>query len=232
MLLQHLVVALLSMFQLVIAQPTATDQSSFIVEHYANDLFPHSKGNLSAWDVTVEFIGYNSSMQSWLTSINPAAGESDEYKAEMLLEVAYAKPFDQTDVDMVSDRESILAIVAGNTTTSLLKRQHETTFRVATAHAVAWTTCSTVLACLSGTTCTYSLDVGKAPRSKCQSKGGQNCCISWSTYHVRALFFQRTWTNCDQDVHDDGLYKASCEGYGSSTQGGDVCLSNRATGCT
>ena len=137
MLLQHLVVALLSMFQLVIAQPTATDQSSFIVEHYANDLFPHSKGNLSAWDVTVEFIGYNSSMQSWLTSINPAAGESDEYKAEMLLEVAYAKPFDQTDVDMVSDRESILAIVAGNTTTSLLKRQHETTFRVATAHAVA-----------------------------------------------------------------------------------------------
>lgn len=219
--------ALLSM--VAIAQPT-TDPS-FIVEHYANDLFPHSKGNLSAWDVSVEFVGYNSSIQSWLTSINPTVGESDEHKAEMLLEAAYAKPFDQTDMDMILDRESILAIVAGNTTSSL-DRRAEVTYRTATTHAVAWSVCSGAMSCLAGYSCSLSIDIGKAPRSKCQSQGGQNCCISWSTYSVRAGFFQRTWTNCNQEVRDEGMSKASCEGYGSSSQGGDVCLSNRGTGCT
>lgn len=218
--------ALLSMT--ATAQPTTG--SSFVVEHYANDLFPHSKGNLSAWDVSVEFIGYNSSMQSWLTSIDPTVGESDEQKAELLLGAAYARPFDQTDMDMVSDRESILAIVDGNM--SLLKRQQQTTFRTAAAHAVIWSTCSGAMSCIAGVTCGLSIDIGKAPRSKCQSQGGQNCCVSWSTYNVRAGFFQRTWTNCNEEVKDEGLTRASCEGYGSDSQGGDCCLSNRGTGCT
>ena len=222
--------ALLGVSQGVIAQPTGIDQSSFLVEHYANDLFPNSKGNLSAWDVSVEFIGYNSSMQTWLTSIDPTVGESDEQKAEMLLSAAYAKPFDQTDLDMTSDRESILAIVAGNAPS--LERRAEVTYRTASTHAIAWSVCSGAMSCIAGYSCSFSIDVGKAPRSKCQSQGGQNCCVSWSTYNVRAGFFQRTWTNCDQEVRDEGLKKASCEGHGSSSQGGDVCLSNRATGCT
>lgn len=228
MLLQSVVATLMGMSQFVTAQPTTG--SSFIVEHYANELFPHSKGNLSAWDVSVEFIGYNSSMQSWLTSIDPTVGESDEQKAELLLGAAYAKPFDQTDMDMVSDRESILAIVDGNT--SLLRRQQQTTFRTAATHAVVWGTCSAVMSCITGVTCGFSVDIGKAPRSKCQSQGGQNCCVSWSTYNVKAGFYQRTWTNCNAEVKDEGMTKASCEGYGSDSQGGDVCLSNRATGCT
>jgi hypothetical protein len=224
-----IVAALLSM--VTIAQPTANDHANFIVEHYASDLFPHSKGNLSAWDVSVELIGDKSSMRSWLTSIDPTVGDSDEQRAEMLLEAAYAKPFDQDDLDMTSDRESILAIVTGNDIPSLGKRA-EVTYRTATTHAVAWSVCSGAMSCISGYSCSFSIDVGKAPRSKCQSQGGQNCCVSWSTYNVRAGFFQRTWTNCNQEVHDENMSKASCEGHGSSSQGGDVCLSNRATGCT
>jgi len=217
----------------VAAQPvddSALSTSPFTVFHNAGDFFPHAKGNMSAYDLGVEFSGYNSSMKSWLTSIDPAVGATDEQKAEMLLSVAYAKPFDQTDEDMTNDRDELLATVAGNTTA--LAKRAEVTYRTASTHAVVWSVCSGAMSCIAGYSCTFNTDIGKAPRSKCQAQGGQNCCVSWSSYTVKVGFFQRTWTNCNSEVTDEGMTKASCEGHGSSSQGGDVCLSNRATGCT
>jgi hypothetical protein len=216
----------------------------------ATEIFPYTKTSLEAFDVDAEIIGYNPSTQDWLSNINPSAGHDDEMKARLLIGASYAKPFDLTDDDMAQDLDDLLAAIAGNTTQSIgvrhaaLKgsvsdarnnikaREGGTRYTVSTRHAVKWGTCSAVFSCLTGTTCSYKIDVGKAPRGKCESRGGQSCCVSWSTYHVRALFFQRTWTNCNQDVKDQGDAKASCEGYGGDANGGDVCLSNRASGCT
>ena len=211
-----------------IAQPV--NASSVTITHVASDHFPHAKGDLSPFDVDVDYVGYDATTQSWLTSLNPASGTSDEEKARIMTEAAYAKPFDANDPDMTTDVNSLLATVAGNATT--LGKRDGSSFQVATAHAVKWATCAGVLSCLSGTSCTFSLDVGKAPRSQCQSQGGSSCCISWSNYNIRAGFFSATWTTCNDEVTAQKRSTASCEGYGSSSQGGDVCLSNRANGCT
>lgn len=224
----------LSQFPGGLAQPTSpANATGFIITHAASDYFPHAKGDLTPYDVDVHYVGYDADTQSWLTALNPASGASDRHKAIMMTEAAYAKPFDETDPDMTDDVNSLLAAVAGNTTTSSLERRAAgSSFKVATAHAVKWTSCAGVLSCLSGTTCSFSLNVGKAPRSQCQSQGGSNCCISWSNYNIRAGFFSTTWTTCNSEVTAEKRSTASCEGYGSGSQGGDVCLSNRANGCT
>ena len=218
----------LSQIHSSVAQPV--NANSFTVTHVASDHFPHAKGDLSPFDVDVKYIGYNASIQSWLTGLNPASGTSDKEKAKMMTEAAYAKPFDANDPDMTADVNSLLATIAGNATT--LKKRDGSAFQVASAHAVKWATCAGVLSCISGNSCSFSLDIGKAPRSHCQQQGSSNCCVSWSNYNVRAGFFSTTWTSCNDEVKAQKKDTASCEGYGSSSQGGDVCLSNRSTGCT
>ncbi|KAJ7192362.1 hypothetical protein GGX14DRAFT_480238 [Mycena pura] len=172
-------------------------------------------------------------MESWLTSIDPHSGATDEDKAKALMSVAFAKPYDPADMDMASDVQALLDTVAGNSgnNTSKAADRRDSSFIVSNRHIVLWHTCAAVFSCLSGTSCSFNLTVSKAPRSQCQSQGGQNCCISWSTTTVQVGFFSTTWTACNQEVTDDGDTSASCEGK-STTQGGDVCLSNRATGCT
>lgn len=218
----------LSQIHSSIAQPV--NASSVTVTLAASDHFPHAKGDLSPFDVDVKYVGYNASTQSWLTSLNPASGASDEEKAMIMTEAAYAKPFDADDPDMTADVNSLLATIAGNATA--LEKRDGSSFKVVAGHAVKWAACAKVFGCLSGSTCTFTLNVGKAPRSQCQSQGGSNCCISWSDYNVRVGFFSTTWTTCNDEVTAQQMSTASCEGYGSSSQGGDVCLSNRANGCT
>ena len=215
----------LSRIPSAVAQPV--DASSFIITLLATDYFPNAKGDLSPFDVDVQFVGYNATTKSWLTGLDPASGSSDEEKAKLITAAAYAKPFDANDPDMTQDVDSLLAAVASNATTV----QKRDTFLVSTAHTVVWTDCSAFFACVSGTTCRFSLGIGQAPRSLCQENGSSNCCISWSTYSVAESFFSTTWTSCNAGVADSGYSSASCEGHGSSDQGGDVCLSNRATGC-
>lgn len=211
-----------------VAQPV--NSSDFIITHVATDYFPNAKSDLSRFDVDVRFVGYNPSTQSWLTGLDPASGNSDEEKAMMMTAAAYAKPFDANDPDMNEDVNSLLAAING--TATAVQKRDGSSFQVATAHAVKWATCAGVLSCLSGTTCTFSIAVGQAPRSQCVAQGTSTCCISWSDYNVRAGFFSITWTTCNSEVNAQKRSLASCEGYGSSAQGGDVCLSNRANGCT
>lgn len=218
----------LSQIPSCVAKPV--NASDFIITHVASDYFPHAKGDLSAFDVDVRYHGYNATTQSWLTSLNPASGTSDEEIAIMITEAAYAKPFNANDPDMTEDVKSLLAAIDGKT--PALERRDGSSFRTASAHAVKWASCAGVFSCLSGTTCSFSLDIGKAPRSDCVSQGGSNCCISWSSYNIRAGFFTTTWTTCNSEFNAEKRSTGSCEGYGSSSQGGDVCLSNRATGCT
>jgi hypothetical protein len=205
--------------------------SNFIITHTASDYFPHSKSDLTAFDVDVRYVNYPPATESWLTSLNPHTATTDSAKARMLTEAAYAKAYDDSDADMASDVALLLARVAGNVTETqgIAKRS---TFSTSAAHAVLWSACGTFFSCISGTTCTFDQQIGKAPRSHCEQQGGSNCYISWSTYNVRVGFFSTTWTACNNEVQAEGKTSASCEGYGSGDQGGDVCLSNRASGCT
>lgn len=212
----------------VVAQPV--NASNFIVKHTASDYFPNAKGDLSPFDVHAQFVGYSASTQSWLNGLNPASSNTDKDKAKMMTEVAYGKPFDDNDPDMTGDVNSLLAAIAGSST--VLQRRQASSFQVDTSHAVTWAPCANVYNCLTGMSCSFDLAVGKAPRSQCVKQGDSNCCISWSTYNVRVDFFASTWTTCNDEVTAQRLSQASCQGYGSSAQGGDVCLSNRATGCT
>ena len=205
----------------------------FIVSHQASDYFPHALGDTSPWDLAVRFTGYNASMESWLTGLDPGSGATDEDKAKILISAAYARPFDDANADMAADKEALLAAVGGKSPPDLSQRmeRRNSQYIVSLSHVVVWHACAAFFSCVSGATCSFSIDVGKAPRSQCESQGGQNCCISWSTYKVQAGFFSRTWTECDAEVGNEHLQSASCEGKGDNT-GGDVCLSNRATGCT
>ena len=233
---------LFGLCQLQSGNATPVNPSSFIITHSASDYFPNAKGDLSPFDVDVRYVGYNASTQAWLQSLDPASASSDLDKAKMVTEAAYAKPFDANDPDMTGDVNSLMAAVAGKPASlrprgddsifDNFEKRDGSKFQVASAHAVKWATCAGVLSCLSGTTCTFGLNIGKAPRSHCESRGGSNCCISWSDYNVRAGFFSTTWTTCNAEVKAQGKTSASCEGYGSAAQKGDVCLSNRADGCT
>ena len=204
---------------------------NFIITHKVSDYFPHAKSDLSRFNVDAQFMGYNATTQSWLTGLDPASGSSDQEKAQMIIAAAFAKPFDANDPDMTGDVNSLLAAVNGNATT-LHKRQPGSSFITGRGHAVTWGACASFFSCVSGTTCTFQLNIGSAPRSQCQAQGGSNCCISWSNYKVRVGFFTSTWTTCNDEFDAQQLTDGSCEGYGGDAQGGDVCLSNRAGGCT
>ena len=214
---------LLSISQIPSGVTQPVDNTSVIVSLTASDYFPHAKGDLSQFDVNVRYIGYDATTQAWLTGLNPASGTSDEEKAVLMTEAAYAKPFNESDLDMTGDVKDLLAAVAGKPA-ALEKRD---SYQVSTSHAVQWADCASYFACVSGTSCDFGLAIGQAPRSQCQ----QGCCISWSTYNVRQTFFSNTWTQCNAAVVNQGASLVSCEGHGTS-EGGDVCLSNRATGCT
>lgn len=215
------------------AAPEFRADGGIILQHKATDYFPHAIGDIGGWDVSTRFTGFNSSMESWLTSLDPHSVKSDEAKAEILISAAYAKPFNAKDYDMVADKEALLGAVAGEHPDKVAQRIEArfSQYIISKSHVVLWHACSSFFSCISGTTCQFSIDVGKAPRSQCQNQGGQTCCISWSTYKVQAGFFSRTWTNCNSEVNNDHLDKASCEGKADNT-GGDVCLSNRASGCS
>ena len=205
---------LLGFAQIPSSTAAPANHSSVTISHSASDHFPHAKSNMSKYDISAEFIGY------------------DAEKAQIMLSVAYAKPFDATDPDMIGDRNNMLSAVSGNITSSSISKRQGSEFVVNTSHAVVWGLCSGILSCLSGTTCTFNRAIDQAPRSTCVSAaGGQSCCLSWSAYNVEEAFFQTTWTSCNSEVEALGVTSASCQGYGFSSEGGDVCLSNRADGC-
>ncbi|KAE8328624.1 hypothetical protein BDV39DRAFT_173698 [Aspergillus sergii] len=217
--------------QSTLASPTvSTDSPNIIVIHRASDLFPEFEGDLSPFDVDVEYVGYEAETRAWLAALDPSSGNTDEEKAVFLTEAAYARKFDANDPDMVEDVHDLLAALGGNSTA--IEKRAGSRYTLSSRHAINWSKCAGILSCLSGATCRFNLDIGKAPRSRCESRGGSNCCISWSTYHVRAGFFSTTWTSCNSEVNAEHKSSVSCQGHGSSAQGGDVCLSNRANGCT
>ena len=231
-----IVVILLALFQIHTCGAQPVNASNFIIKHIASDYFPHAKGDLSAFDVHTRFLGYNDTTQSWLTGLNPASGNSDEEKAKMMTEAAYAKPFDDNDQDMTEDVDSLLAAVAGMSSAAPQKRHDDgSQFLTSYRHAVHWPSCADALSCMSGVTCHFDLDIDSKPRNQCQKVNKHKCCVGWSTYFTERDLFSTTWNKCDELIRTEQLTHASCKGYGSFDLGnrnhGSVCFSDRATRC-
>ncbi|KAJ5979879.1 hypothetical protein N7481_007177 [Penicillium waksmanii] len=204
------------------------DPSGFIISFVASDYFPKSKGNLSLYDVDAYYSNYDANTTSWLKALDPNTGATDEDKAKLLTEAAYAKKFDEQDSDMVEDAQSLLAAVFGNISASV----DVPAFQLSSRHAVIWEDCISFFACKSGKRCAFRLKTNRRPRNVCEQRGGSHCCISWSTYTISRWLFASTWTYCDGLVREQGKTSASCKGFGSRNERGNICLSNRAGSCT
>lgn len=240
----HIPIVVCSLFSITPTWSSAipqniTDPSGFTVHFKASDYFPHSKVDLSPFDIDVYFCNFDPDTKSWLMALDPETGTTDEAKARILTEISYAKRFDENDSDMVEDVQNLLAAVAGNLTRATAMPPATPpsytygTFKfvVDSRHAVKWAGCTPFYQCVTGTLCPFSLNPSRSPRSHCEHHGGSLCCISWSNYDVKFWFFERTWLACDAEIRARDLAKASCEGYGETYAGGNVCLSNRARHC-
>ncbi|QMW27667.1 hypothetical protein G4B84_002956 [Aspergillus flavus NRRL3357] len=71
--------------QSTLASPiVSTDSPNIIVTHRASDLFPEFEGDLSPFDVDVEYVGYEAETRAWLAALDPSSANTDEEKAVFL----------------------------------------------------------------------------------------------------------------------------------------------------
>jgi hypothetical protein len=191
-------------------------------------LFPNSTADLSGFNLDVGYTNYNTTLFQQVANDLGNAGASPETKVAAAVSVLHGKEYRKgADDNYDEDFLRLSTMAAPELQGDLAKRQY---IAWAAGHAINLVTCSAFLSCISGSTCGFYVTVGQAPRSRCESQGGENCCMSWSTYQVKVGFFQQTWTTCYNSRPGN---EESCEGYDNgSGQGGDVCFSNRANGCT
>jgi hypothetical protein len=230
-------VALLTVSTVSSALPTGHDYVRFTQDergtpmvHVIVDmarLFPSSLADLSGFNLDVGYTNYNTTLFQQVADDFGNTAASPDTKVVAAVSVLHGKEY-RKGVDAYQDEDfnRLSALVNPGVYSDLIQRQH---FTWATDYAINLVSCSAFLSCISGTTCGFDLTVDSAPRSRCESQGEQNCCISWSTYDVKADFFEYAWITCYYSRPGD---VDSCEGHDDgSGQGGDVCFSNRANGC-
>jgi len=196
-----------------------------------SDLFSDVTSPLSGFDLDVGYTNYNTTLfQKIADDLAAHKNNSLLDKLAAVVSVLYGKEYRQgIDPEMDEDFHRLNSTVHPGNYNSLDTRANAYV-TWATSHAINLGTCAAFLSCISGTTCSFFVTIGKAPRSRCESQGGQNCCMSWADYNVQAGFFKVTWTTCYNSRPADN---ESCEGHDNgSGNGGDVCFSNRSTGCT
>lgn len=164
---------LLGLSQSPIAIAFPTDANGVVVTHVASDYFPNAKGDLTPFNVDARYVGYSTETQSWLTSIKLSSGKTDEEKAILIIEAAYAYAFNPLDPNMATDLAAILAAVAGSTTTPPSTVERRSLFQVSAAHAVKSASCAGVFSCLSGTTWRLAWILGRRRAATARIKEGQ-----------------------------------------------------------
>jgi hypothetical protein len=196
----------------------------------ASDLFSNVPHPLSGFDINVGYTNYNKTLFQKVAD-DLAAHEKSSLldKVATVLSVLYNKEYRHgIDPHMDEDYDRLSSTVRPENYSIGMRANPYITW--ATNHVIKLTTCAAFLSCISGTNCSFFVTINQAPRSRCESQGGQNCCMSWANYDVKAGFFKATWTTCYNSRPND---TESCEGYDNgSGNGGDVCFSDRASGCT
>jgi len=193
-------------------------------------LFPDVPYQLSGFDLDVGYTNYNQTLFQRVAESLSNEDLSFNDKIATTVTVLYGKEYHKgADTEMDTDFTRLYEAVHPSYFKQLDARSNAYV-DWSRKYAINLVTCRAFLSCISGVTCGFYVTIDKAPRSRCESQGGQNCCLSWATYTVKAGFFQVTWTDC---YNSRPANVESCEGYDNgSGNGGDVCFSNRATGCT
>ncbi|KAK6844163.1 hypothetical protein PG995_014273 [Apiospora arundinis] len=195
----------------------------------ADKVFADTPANLTGFSIDTGYTNYNETFFHKLAEDLSTRNGTLETKVGAVVSALYGKEYTDSEADMHEDYDRLLQMAHPASAQALISRNNPF-YTWSKGHLIKLTTCAGFLSCISGTTCTFYVTINKAPRSRCENQGGQNCCMSWANYQVRAGFFQATWTSCYRSRPDDN---ESCEGHDNgSGNGGDVCFSNRATGCT
>lgn len=192
-------------------------------------LFPTAAiANLTGFDLDVGYTNYNTTLFQKIANDLGNTKGTLESKAGAVVSALYGKEFTFGDDSEMDEDYSRLATVAHPNFSLQARGFPYITW--ATSNAIKLTTCAGFFSCISGQSCQFYVTVKHAPRSRCESQGGENCCMSWANFDVQAGFFKATWTSCfNRRPHD----KESCEGHDNhSGNGGNVCFSNRSKGCT
>ncbi|KAI1768965.1 hypothetical protein GGR53DRAFT_318119 [Hypoxylon sp. FL1150] len=191
-------------------------------------LFPGTPANLSGFSIDAGYTNYNESFFHKVAD-DLAANSTIEAKVSAVVGALHGQEYLESNSDMLENYNRLLQMAHPGSAAALMARDNAY-ITWAKSHAIALGTCAGFLSCVSGSSCNFYVTINKAPRSRCENQGGQNCCMSWANYDVKAGFFKATWTTCYNSAPDN---TESCEGHDNgSGNGGDVCFSNRATGCT
>ncbi|KAI1777838.1 hypothetical protein F4818DRAFT_439160 [Hypoxylon cercidicola] len=194
----------------------------------AAKLFPDTPADLSGFSIDAGYTNYNETFFHKMAD-DLVASSTLEVKVSAVVSVLHGKEYLDSDSDMLENYSRLLQMAHPDTAKALIARNNPY-FTWAKSHVISLTTCAGFLSCVSGSSCHFYVTVNKAPRSRCEVQGGENCCMSWANYDVKAGFFQATWSTCYNSAPDN---KESCEGHdNNSGAGGDVCFSDRAKGCT
>ncbi|KAI4859328.1 hypothetical protein F4820DRAFT_174130 [Hypoxylon rubiginosum] len=191
-------------------------------------VFPGTPADLSGFSIDAGYTNYN---ESFFHKVADDLEASSTLEAKVVAVVAalHGKEYLDSDSDMLENYNRLLQMAHPGTAAALIARNNPY-FTWAKSHVIALTTCAGFLSCVSGSSCNFYVTVNKAPRSRCENQGGENCCMSWANYDVKAGFFKATWTTCYNSAPDNN---ESCEGHDNgSGNNGDVCFSDRASGCT
>jgi hypothetical protein len=195
----------------------------------ASKMFPGAAADLSGFSLDVGYTNYNVTLFDKLAHDLENAHSTPAIKVAAVVSALYGQEY-RTGFSAEHDEDHHRLSVMANPSAhgSLAERQSYVAW--ASGHAINLVTCAGFLSCISGTTCNFYVTINQAPRSRCENQGGQNCCLSWANYDVKAGFFKATWTTCYNSRPSD---TDSCEGYDNGGgNNGDVCYSNRSTGCT
>jgi hypothetical protein len=195
----------------------------------AAKLFPGAATDLSGFNVDVGYTNYNVTLFDKVAHDLEDAHASPDAKVAAVVSALYGKEY-RTGASADHDEDHHRLAVMANPSAHGALDERDSYVAWAAGHAINLVTCAGFLSCISGASCNFYVTVNQAPRSRCENQGGENCCMSWANYDVKAGFFKATWTTCYSSRPSD---TDSCEGYDNGGgNGGDVCFSNRATGCT
>jgi hypothetical protein len=189
-------------------------------------MFPGAAADLSGFNLDVGYTNYNVTLFDKIAHDLANAHASPATRIAAVVSTLYGKEYRAgVSADYDEDHHRLTVMASSAEHGDLGERDAYAVW--SGSNAINLSTCGNYLGCISGATCPFYVAPSQAPRSRCENQSGQNCCLSWANYNVQAFFFAQAWNLCNNGLSN------SCEAHDNGAGGGgDVCFSNRATGCT
>lgn len=197
-----------------------------VVVHMEN-VFPGTSSDLAGFDLDVGYTNYNKTLFEKISSDLSNATSSYECKVAAIISALHGKEFEYgTHPEADEDYHRLSDI----THPHALKSRNSPYWTWSDSYVISLPICDNYFNCITGVQCPFYVTIDKAPRSRCETQDGQNCCLSWSSYNVVASFFPTAWTTCYDLRSADNM---SCQAHDNdSGEGGDICFSSKNNNCT